>query len=200
MDFSTDAVVAEAVRRIDEMPAIEQVKFRITEGVIRMGADGLSGTSTADRGEVEADGARRIPDVVGELCRRLPISRATIVRILKECGRLDEVKVNPAVFIDQVAEAIRKAVYAQAADGIVYRKTGEAWSAELVKERHQDETVAPRVVPVNKSITDQVVCDSEVEQTFAEYLDARDDVPLFVKLPEWFKVSTPPPSRTQPGR
>ena len=99
--------------------------------------------------------------------------------------------VNPAVFIDQVAEAIRRAVYSQATDGIVYRRTGDVWAAELVKERHQDETVAPRVVAVKTSITDHIVCDSQVEQDFAEYLDALDDVPLFVKLPEWFKVLTP---------
>jgi type III restriction enzyme len=191
MDFSTEAVVAEAIRRIGEMPAIERVKFRITEGVIRMGSEGLTSASSHDRGEVDAEGARRMPDVVGELCRRLPISRATIVRILRECGRLDEVKVNPAVFLDQVAEAIRRAVYGQAAEGIVYRKTGETWAAELIKDRHHGETVAPRVVPVKKSITDQIVCESEVEQVFAEYLDALEDVPLFVKLPEWFKVSTP---------
>jgi type III restriction enzyme len=192
MDFSTDAVVSEAVRRIGEMPAIERVKFRITEGVIRMGSNGLSGTSTADRGTIHAEAGRGAPDVVGELCRRLPISRATIVRILRECGRLGEVDVNPAVFMDQVAEAIRKAVYTQAADGIVYRRTGEAWAAELIKQRHQAETVAPRVVAVKKSITDHIVCDSEVEQSFAEFLDTpNNDVPLFVKLPEWFKVSTP---------
>lgn len=191
MDFSTEAVVADALRRIATMPAIGKVKFRLTEGVVRIGADGLSNTHTSDRGEVDAEGARRIPDVVGELCRRLPISRATIVRILRECGRLDEVNVNPAVFLDQVAEAIRRSVYSMAAEDIVYSKTGETWPADMVKARHQNETVAPRVVAVQKSIADHIVCDSEVEQSFAEFLDGRDDIPLFVKLPEWFKVLTP---------
>lgn len=191
MDFSTKAVVAEALQRIAAMPAIESVKFRMTEGVIRMGSDGLSIVSASDRGEIAAEGVRRVPDVVGELCRRLPISRATIVRILRECGRLDEVEINPAVFIDQVAEEIRKSVYSLATKGIVYRKTGEVWPAELVKDRHQSVTVAPRVVAVKNSISDHIVCDSEVEQVFAQFLDTQADVPLFVKLPEWFKVSTP---------
>jgi type III restriction enzyme len=44
---------------------------------------------------------------------------------------------------------------------------------------------------VNKSVYDAVVYDSEVERKFAEELDKRDDIKLFVKLPGWFKVETP---------
>jgi type III restriction enzyme len=189
--FSTDAVVAGAVERIDAMPTLEPVKFRLSKDVVEMGGTGLAGEGAQDRGEVVAESARKIPDVVGELCRRLPLSRATIVRILKECDRLEDVKVNAAVFLDQVAEAINQALYDQLADGIVYSRSGGSWSAELIRERHQEETVAPRVVPVQNSITDHVVCDSEVEERFAEFLDSRPDVPVFLKLPEWFKVPTP---------
>jgi type III restriction enzyme len=191
LQFSTSAVVADAVKRIDGMPALEPVKFRLSKDTVEMGDAGLSGIGGQNRGEVVAVSARKIPDVVGELCRRLPLSRATIVRILKSCSRLKDVTVNAAVFIDQVAAAINQALYNQAAGGIVYSRTGETWSAALFEERHQEETVAPRVVAVVNSVADHVVCDSEVEERFAKFLDARPDVPLFLKLPEWFKVPTP---------
>jgi type III restriction enzyme len=191
LKFSSDAVVAGAVERIDAMPALEPIKFRLSRDVVEIEASGLSGVGAQDRGEIVAESARKIPDVVGDLCRRLPLSRATIVRILQECNRLDDVKVNPAVFIDQAADAMNRALYDQVADGIVYRSDGKAWSAELIKERHQEETVAPRVVTVENSVTDRVVCDSEVEERFARFLDDRSDIPLFLKLPEWFKVPTP---------
>jgi type III restriction enzyme len=191
LKFSTAAVVAGAVKRIGAMPPLEPIKFRLSRDLIDMEAEGLSGVGAQDRGEVVAESARKIPDVVVDLCRRLPLSRATIVRILRGCDRLNDVKVNPAVFIDQVADAISRALYDQVADGIVYRSDGKSWSAELIKERHQEETVAPRVVAVNNSVTDHVVCDSEVEERFARFLDDRSDIPLFLKLPEWFKVPTP---------
>ena len=35
------------------------------------------------------------------------------------------------------------------------------------------------------------VYDSEVERAFAERLDQREDIKLFVKLPDWFRVDTP---------
>ena len=41
------------------------------------------------------------------------------------------------------------------------------------------------------SIYDKIVYDSEVERRFAEELDKREDIKLFVKLPSFFKIETP---------
>lgn len=191
LKFATDDIVADAVERINAMPTIEPVKFRKSKAILEIDRKGLSGSSAQDRGIELAASQRKIPDVVAELSRRLPLSRGTIVRTLKGCSRLNDVTVNPAVFIDQVSEAIGRAFYAAATRDIMYMPTGDSWPAELMKERHQDETIAPRVVPVERSVTDYVVCDSDVEERFARFLDARRDVPLFLKLPEWFKVTTP---------
>src|SRR5690606_5337087 len=43
----------------------------------------------------------------------------------------------------------------------------------------------------DKTDYDQVVFDSGVERKFAELLDMREDVKLFMKLPARFKVPTP---------
>jgi len=191
VNFDTDALIADAVRRIAAMPAIEPVKFVISRAEIDMDTTGLSpGTQSGVRTEV-ANSHRQLPDLVGELCRRLPLSRATIVRILKSCGRLTELTINPSVVIDQVERAIKDALYQQVANSITYTPVGDRWSAQLFATAHQQETVAPIVVPVSKSVTDKVVCDSGVEKTFAEFLEDRDDVLLFLKLPGWFLVPTP---------
>jgi hypothetical protein len=44
---------------------------------------------------------------------------------------------------------------------------------------------------VKKSIYDYVIYESDVEREFARKLDQREDIRLFVKLPDWFKVETP---------
>ena len=41
------------------------------------------------------------------------------------------------------------------------------------------------------SIYDVVEFESKVEYEFAKTLDARTDIKLFFKLPDWFKVETP---------
>ena len=175
------------------MPAIEPIKFRLTKHVADINAEGITSGDTQDRGTVEVNGVRKLPDVVGELTRRVPLTRATIVRILSEIDNLDQVKLNPSVFMDQVERAMKEALYAQEAEGIVYTPTGESWRAELFKEWHQSETIAPAsmVVDVTKSITDKIVCDSGIEKNFAQFLEEREDVPLFIKLPHWFKIDTP---------
>ena len=189
LNFYTSQVIEDAVKRVNAMDAIEPVKFRVARHLVEIGAYGVGGEESMDKGDVIVEGARKIPDVVAELCRRIPLSRATI---LKRCDRLEDVKVNPSEFIDRVSDAMNRALYEQVADGIVYStKPGERWDAELIVKRHNDETIKPIVVPVTKSIVDNIACDSAVEQRMAEYLEARADVPLFVKLPDWFKIPTP---------
>src|SRR5205823_1050028 len=46
-------------------------------------------------------------------------------------------------------------------------------------------------LPVDNSVYEYVVYDSEVEREFARKLDGRDDIKLFVKLPGWFEIDTP---------
>ena len=189
--FHADAVVAGAIERIDKMEKIEKAKFRLSKNVVAVDSSGVSGGGGIDLGTVESEAIIKVPDVVRELCRRLPLSRATIVRILKSCERLEDVMANPAVFIDQVADCMNRAVYEELTKDTEYAPTGDSWPASNFRARHQEETVAHRVVPVERSVTDMVVCDSDVEERFALYLDSREDVPLFLKLPDWYKIPTP---------
>lgn len=191
VNFDTDKVAAEAIARIDAMDKIEPVKFRIGKSKVNLSQHGVeSGDSSGGTTEV-LEGARRIPDVVGELTRRVPLSRATIVRILNECSRLDEVKVNPSVFIDQVVEAMNDALYNAVADGIVYTPTGERWVAKNFETYHQRESISPRVLDVEKTVTDRIALDSGVEETFARFLEDSKSVKFYLKLPGWFLVPTP---------
>jgi type III restriction enzyme len=46
-------------------------------------------------------------------------------------------------------------------------------------------------VSVEKSIYSHAIHDSDVEKSFAERMNNNEDVKLFVKLPDWFKIDTP---------
>lgn len=189
--FDTEAVVAAAVARINEMPVVEKAKFRLSKDVVTVDAAGVEGSGGIDLGTIESEAVIKVPDVVRELCRRLPLTRATIVRILQGCDRLNEVKSNPAVFIDQVTDCMNRALYEELTEEIEYTPSGKSWPVSMFRDRHQDESVSPRVVPVDRSVADMIVCDSETEVKFALFLDGRKDVPLFLKLPDWYKIPTP---------
>jgi type III restriction enzyme len=44
---------------------------------------------------------------------------------------------------------------------------------------------------VSKSVYEYVVYESDIERQFARSLDQREDIKLFVKLPDWFLIDTP---------
>ena len=47
------------------------------------------------------------------------------------------------------------------------------------------------MVESQKSVFDHVVYDSNVELKFASSFERSDDIKLYAKLPDWFKIDTP---------
>jgi len=76
-------------------------------------------------------------------------------------------------------------------DGIKYeRLSDQEYSMRLFEEEEIVSYLNSRL-DVSNSVYDAVVYDSEVEREFAEKLDKREDIKLFVKLPRWFTIDTP---------
>ena len=192
VEFDTEAVVANALARIADMPRIEKPKFRLHRTGIKMNHEyGVENGSALEMGEVELVGERTVPDLAGEITKRVNLSRATVSRILGDCDRLSEARNNPAVFIDQVVQALDDALFEQIALGIVYHPTGERWRAERLENTYPATSVSRHILEVTKSITDKVALDSNIEVEFAKYLEDDPEILLYIKLPSWFKVDTP---------
>ena len=76
-------------------------------------------------------------------------------------------------------------------EGIKYEKI---INEEYEMRRFEEEEIVRylnNLIKVKKSIYDAIEYKSEIEKRFAEELDKRDDIRLFVKLPDWFKIETP---------
>jgi type III restriction enzyme len=113
-----------------------------------------------------------------------------------ESGRLEEARNNPAEFTSQVQSSLFAALASTLVDhdGIKYEKLdskGEtSWKLDFFKS-HFAESYEDNLIKVTKSIFDRIPVDSLIEKRFAEGLEAREDVDLFLKLPSWFKIDTP---------
>lgn len=193
LDFSTDVLVKEAVRRLKNEVPIRKPKFILAkQGVDRMSAgEGIVAgnvTATASAAmEVKFD----FPDILTDISNEVPVSRATINRVIEESGRFPEAKKNPAQFAGQVARSLHRAL-AQTLkdhDGIVYSTDGNSHKMELFQ--FESTHYAHNLVDVKKSIYDRIPVDSKIEREFALALDLRDDIELFVKLPDRYKIQTP---------
>jgi type III restriction enzyme len=122
------------------------------------------------------------------------LTRSTLVRILKESGRLKDVFENPQRFLDQVAAILTHELHRLLVDGIKYERlpgNGAEAEWEMLLFKNEELVNYLSALQVKKSVYEYVVYDSEIELEFARKLDEREDIKLFVKLPRWFEVDTP---------
>lgn len=197
--FDTETLVREAVKRVKAMPPISPVSFVVTKGEMEMSAlHGVEIAKTREKGAEAVATRHPIPDLLAELTRDITITRATAARILIESGRLHEVKVDPATFVDHVGACIRRALEEVISHGIEYTlREDEARDWDMTRfSATPTQAYSDNLVPVpegkeSKSLFTDVIVDSDVERAFALDLLAHDDVDFFLKLPAWFKIDTP---------
>jgi type III restriction enzyme len=98
---------------------------------------------------------------------------------------------NPQQFLGHAVGAIQKSLHDLMVQGIEYERIADAeWEMHRL-ESEELESYVSRLLEVRNSIYDVVEFESKVEYEFAKALDARKDIKLFFKLPDWFKVETP---------
>jgi type III restriction enzyme len=196
VEFSTDELVMRAVASVKKMEKIQPAKIRLTTGRVDVIKGGVAGTilSVAEEAQEPYGAHHAVPDVLAYLQNETELTRSTLVRILKESGRLAEFLVNPQRFMDQVASILKYELHRLLVDGIKYERiTGAVPEAEweMVLFKNEELVNLLTALQVKKSVYEYVEYDSEVEREFAKKLDQREDIRLFVKLPDWFKVQTP---------
>lgn len=196
LDFQTQALIEEATLRLKKLGKDEPIRRpRIVTKRVELemlaGKEITAGASSPEK-YVTHEREVRVHDILGELQTQLPVSRSTVAKVINESGRLQEASINPAQFANQVKRVIKQALSQTIVrkKGIKYYPLvgeGSAYEASFA----DNESYADNIITVNKSIYDSVIVDSGVERDFAKDLDKRDDVELFIKLPDWFKISTP---------
>lgn len=191
-----DQLIENAVRAIREAPKIDALRIQVTRAgvkVLRGGAKGQElGTRSAD-----LKGSYDLPDIITELQQATSLTRKTIVDILIGSERLGEFIGNPNDFIAMTKRALQSELAKIVVEGIQYERiAGSVYElrelqkdGEEEKERFLDQMY--KVQHTQKTDFDYVVFDSDVERQFAELLDSREDIKLFMKLPAKFKIDTP---------
>jgi type III restriction enzyme len=190
VEYSTDVIIHEAVKTIRQMPKIEPIKATIREDRLNIEKKGIT-TDPLRMSEVDLRYEGLLPDIIGYLQKETELTRKTLVTILIESKRLEEFILNPQKYMDAVSGIIKRELHELIIDGIKYEKiAAEEWSMLLFEDKEILSYLHNRL-EVKHSVYDAVVFDSEIERKFAEELDKREDIKLFVKLPHWFTIETP---------
>lgn len=189
VEYDTGKLIEKAVAAIKSMEKIEPVKIKSVKAKVDIEQAGVGATMLAGQTTI-LEGPSKVPDVLAYLQKETELTRGTLAEILIKSGRLQEFLINPQMFIDAVVKIINRKLHDFMIEGIKYEKIeGDYYEMRLF----EDELVRylNNLIEVKKSVYDAVEYESEVERKFAEDLDAREDVKLFVKLPSWFVVDTP---------
>ena len=134
-----------------------------------------------------------LPDIVSYLQNETNLTRKTIVKILTGINKLQYFKVNPQKFIEAAIDILNNQMRLHIIDGIQYKKieNGDFYSQELFENEELFGYLKNNLKESNKSPYEYVVYDSKVESTMATKFEESENIPVYAKLPNWFKIDTP---------
>ena len=190
--FATADLVARSAGELSGMPEIKAPVIRREKHELFMTQkEGVFGEERSAQTIRAPDYSAPIPDLLGYLQRETELTRPTLAEILEKSARLGEVTRNPQQFLEHAVGAIQKSLHDLMVQGIEYERIADAeWEMHRL-ESEELESYVSRLLEVQNSLYDVVEYESKVEYEFAKALDARKDIKLFFKLPDWFKVETP---------
>lgn len=180
----------------DEMKAnlsISSAKLIYSKAELKHSVGGLETTEKVHTTVSSEEETQMLPDIVTYLQANTSLTRRTLVAILKESGTLDMFKKNPQRYMEDVSKIIIANMKAMLVDGIKYTKLGddEFYAQELFDTEELTGYLEHNMIEAQKSVYEYVVYDSENEAEFARKFEANEDIKLYAKLPNWFKIPTP---------
>lgn len=178
------------------MPETKKPAITSTKKKVLITESGIEGQLISDSGNDNYGLTFEIPDTLAYIQSKTELTRNTILEILKQSGRINELLLNPQLFMDHAVSAIKAVLYELMIDGIKYEKIGnQVYEMQLFEDNDLEIYVDQLTHTVNapdKTIYENYVpLDSKVESDFAKDCETSENVEFYFKLPFWFKIATP---------
>lgn len=198
VDFSTEELIDRATELVANMPRIQPVRVVMKEGKLQYTQGGIDGQDVAGERTMSVVDVVEVPDIISFLQRETSLTRQTLADILIKSGRLGDLLINPTEFKFTVLTKIREVTQSVQIEKISYSiVTGRsAMSQRKLEEQLEQEVIRQldkiyKVQRADRTLSDYIPVDSEVEKGFARKLDQDPNVEVFVKLPGEYKIPTP---------
>jgi type III restriction enzyme len=193
--FDNERLVDDCIKAVNDLASVTRTRLQWRKAGIAIGRGGIEAEETAGAAPIILhEDYLPLPDILGELQNRTQLTRRTIHRILTGSTRLADFAKNPQLFIENVAHEVSRAKQHAIVDGIKYERLGdsEVWGQQLF-ETGEISRYMKNLIHSNsgRAIYDYVEWQSDPERQFIEDLEKNEDVIVYAKLPNWFKVPTP---------
>ncbi|MFH2059250.1 MAG: hypothetical protein ABIJ59_10140 [Pseudomonadota bacterium] len=193
VDFKVDELIQKCANYIKHHLIVGKTKFIYSKDKVKILKGGIEGDEIQESIHVYDAKDFKLPDVISFLQNETNLTRKTLVEILTTCGRLNDFKNNPQKFIDEVSSIIKNQMRHVIVDGIKYEKIGTEhyYAQELFENQELNGYLNKNMQESKKSVYEYVVYDSDVEADFAKSMEQSEDIKVYAKLPDWFKIDTP---------
>lgn len=193
VDFDSDNLIKECISAIDNRLKVSRGKLIYTKASIKITIGGVAHEEQGNYVSTLNEEVESLPDIVGYLQNETNLTRKSIVKILTETNRLGYFKINPQKFIEGCIDIINEQMRIHIIDGIKYKKIGDAeyYSQELFENEELFGYLKNNLTESAKSPYEYVVYDSSVESKLATDFEKSNNISVYAKLPNWFKIETP---------
>ena len=191
--YKTGELIEKASKALRYMPEIKRPVIKSTKTSVRFDEGGINGDVVSSYSTLW-DKAFQIPDVLAYIQSKIGLTRSTILKILIESDRLDDVIINPQLFLDNTVSEIKEVLNDLMVEGIKYEKIGNIDYEMRLFEDYEIHVNDLTFIISKKEKTiysNMVPLDSGVEYQFAKDCETREDIDFYFKLPYWFKIKTP---------
>ncbi len=194
--YDTEKLIKNASKAVEEIAPINPPSIRSTKVNIQMTSEGVETSYVGDRIERYGNHEWLIPDVLGYIQNSTELTRHTIAKIIEQSGRINDILINPQLFIDLCSQAILRTLNDLMIDGIKYKKIGNSKYEMRLFEEQELETYLNdfsfTVSDASKTVYEEYIpLDSVVENQFARDCETSEQVKFYFKLPNWFTIPTP---------
>ena len=193
LDFDPEELIEKCAAKIKDTLVVGKTKFtygRAKTEITRGGIDIIDRKESTYLYDVKD---YQIPDILSFLQNETSLKRKSILDILIKSERLEDFKNNPQKFIDEVKGILLREMRRFVVDGIKYQKIGSDnfYAQELFESKELMGYLNTNMIEVKQSVYDHVVYDSNIEASLVQAFEENDEVKVYAKLPDWFKIDTP---------
>lgn len=194
VQFNEKELVESCIEELKKGPAIFTAILQWRKADISVSKSGITANQKtgSDTLKIE-EGHVDLPDILTVLEDKTHLPRKTIANILGNCGRINDFKENPQLFIEIATKVINLCKKHLMVKGIKYQRIGEDdfYAQELFGENELKGYMKNILKDTPKSIYEDLIFDSNTEKEFALAMEENNAIRLYAKLPNWFKIPTP---------
>lgn len=201
--FDTEELVEKAVAALDARLHVQPLTFRVTSGTLgEISSAGQLARGEAFVREVNGTEERKLRahaasgvryDLLGKVAQATGLTRRTVAAILTRIREDTFAKFadHPEEFILKAAGIINEEKATAIIEHITYQPLEDVYETSIFTEAQAKGRLGANALPVEKSVFDYLIYDSENEKKFARELESEKDVAVYVKLPSAFFIDTP---------